>query len=354
MYAERRSRLPISWFLLVAAAIVATDVWATRSSRFGDAPTVGAVAVMLDLTVVVPLAYWFLIVRNRLARPGSVIAVAAVGTLLASTVIPSDATAFVHGTRWLLVAAELGLVGYATSRAVGALRQARTAGDQDRDFFDHLQEQLRRVVSARAVADAISSEAALLYYALFSWGAQPHVPSSAQSFTCHKATGLGGLVAVVVGLSTFEIPLVHILLQRWQPWIAWAATAAGIYGIVWGIGVFQSVRLRPTLLTGDALWVRVGLLSSIRIPLGAIDRIEPARFPHPDKNASGYLRALVIGDPQRIVHLKEPLVAERLYGLRRSVTYIGLALDDIKSFDASIRAHLGSGGDEGAGGTSRT
>lgn len=339
-HARRGSRLPISAFVLASATIVAVDLWAVTSTGLTRAPTVGAVSMILDFVVVAPIAYYFLIVRNGLARRGSVLLVAALGTVLASLVIPGDATLYVHGSRWLLVAAEVCLLGFAATRAVTALKRAKTSGDDQREFFDHLRDQLRGVLPSKGAADAIASEASLLYYAAFSWGSRPHIPNGARSFTAYATSGVGALVIALLGLSALEIPLLHLVLRRWHPWVAWLFTVLGLYGVLWGIGCYRSIRLRRTLLLNDALLIRVGILGSARIPFDTIERVERARFPFPESHTSGYWRAVVIGDPQVLLYLKTPVVVERLYGLRRTVQLIGIGLDEVAPFEAELGARI--------------
>jgi hypothetical protein len=128
---------------------------------------------------------------------------------------------------------------------------------------------------------------------------------------------------------------VHVLVAHFSPVAAWILSGASIYSLLWLIGDYQGLRLRPCRIDDDLLLVRLGLRWSVRVPLAAIAEVRAIRA-RPAGRDRGYLHATLIGDPTVLVELREPVRAIGPYGWRRLVHRIGLAPDDREGFLAAL------------------
>jgi hypothetical protein len=131
--------------------------------------------------------------------------------------------------------------------------------------------------------------------------------------------------------------VVHLLAARWSEVAAWILSVLSVYGVIWMVGDLQAIRLRPTLVTPDALHVRVGVRWNVTLPWSEIESIEPrgrAPFPH---RAPGHLRATPMGEPTFIVTLRRPTRVAGPYGITKTVTRIGIAVDDAQGFAGAVR-----------------
>lgn len=93
-------------------------------------------------------------------------------------------------------------------------------------------------------------------------------------------------------------------------------------------------------LTGDELWLRLGLRASARIPLASIREARALRPGEAVRGRRDTLRAVLLGDATVAIELAEPVVAKGAYGVRRRVTRVELAPDDPRGFLAEIQASL--------------
>lgn len=84
----------------------------------------------------------------------------------------------------------------------------------------------------------------------------------------------------------------------------------------------------------------LGVRLSLRIPFDRIEGVAGSRLPHPARDTPGYLRAALMGDPQILVRLKTPLRAEGLYGKERTITLVGLRVDDPGVLIAELRRRI--------------
>ena len=124
----------------------------------------------------------------------------------------------------------------------------------------------------------------------------------------------------------------HLVVRRWSPVAAWVLTALSVYAAIWIVALARSIVLRPVRVTADALILRVGLLWNVTVPRANVLRIGPMGAP-PDR---GYLRIGPLADPSFLIEAREPVIAEGPYGLRRTVSAIGLYVDDPAAFTASL------------------
>jgi hypothetical protein len=170
----------------------------------------------------------------------------------------------------------------------------------------------------------LTTELRLIYYALFSWRAQPDIPAASRAFTIYKKSMQRDLFYAAALLSVIEIIPAHLLLHLWSPVTAWIATAISLYAGVWLVGLARSIELLPALAGPDFLEIRYGLLFRLRIPREKIARVGP--FEPADKQAATVLPRG--SEPSVLIELTEPLEAEKLFGIRRKVTCLALAADD--------------------------
>ena len=109
--------------------------------------------------------------------------------------------------------------------------------------------------------------------------------------------------------------------------------------MLWLIGDFQAVRLRPIVVGDNTLQVRVGLRWSVAIPYGQIRQARlRGRGEAMTRRSAGYLSAALLVDPQLILELDCPLRVQGPYGISKEVSRVGLAVDDFEAFRAALVA----------------
>jgi hypothetical protein len=181
-------------------------------------------------------------------------------------------------------------------------------------------------------------ELGVLYYALGCWGKRP-AGNESMAFSYHRRGSYGAIVAALLMVLPVEMVAVHFGLQTWSRPAAWILTGLELYGVLWLIGDYQAVRLRPLLVDGDALYVRLGLRWTARVPYEQIRRARPReRGEVCTRRSPGYLSAALLVDPQLILELDESVLARGPYGIRKKVTRVGLAVDDVDRLKAALAA----------------
>jgi hypothetical protein len=187
------------------------------------------------------------------------------------------------------------------------------------------------------VAAAVLHELAILAYALFFWRLRPTVPVEATAFTIHRRSQYAGLMGALLFVSVVEMVVLHVLLAPHHPGWALALEVVSVYSILWIVGDYQAIRLRPMVVGRDEVRVRVGLRRDVTIPVGDIAGVDPA--PELDRGTPGYLRGTLLGleQPVWLLRLTRPAVARVMLRAPREVTLIGVAPDDAEAFRRAVR-----------------
>ena len=312
-------------FALGAAAIVLASRAVVASPAFRARPGVIGLAVTLDLTLTTAAVAWVTLVRTRRLSAFSLVAVVSGGLWIAAVILPAgEGTAPSRLARIAVPSGELLLLLW-LARAVLRLRRTARAEGSDLPFEEVLRAAVRRVAGRHRGLDALVTELSFVAMALFSWRSAPHVPAGAAAFTVHRTSGAGAVLAALALASVGEAAGLHLLVAQWSPRAAWIATALSAYFLVWLAGDLRAMKLRPILLHGGVLRIRVGLRWRAEIPLASIRGI--CAGPDPLRHR-GCAVASPLGGPNLYLHLDGPAELEGLLGLRRRGECLGLRVDD--------------------------
>ena len=215
---------------------------------------------------------------------------------------------------------------------VRRFRQIQSNGD----VLARIRSTASAVLPYERLAELVAAEAAILYYALFSWRAKPERSRNAQAFSCGEASGyslLGTLLALLILCE--GVPL-HFLLLHYNAVTAWIWTGLDAYGLLWAVAMIRASKLRVTLVDEQWVKVRVGIAWEAEIPRKHILSCRRVSSAETLTKTPDYLRVVVLNDPQYILQLSQPVVAVGLYGQRRTFTQIGIAIDQSEAFVSAL------------------
>ncbi len=319
----------VSLFLLTTAFIYGLIFVVTHTSRALSHPRIMGPASLLDLVITVPLFYYLLVVRSGYSSWPSLFVVSFAGVRAAAFLLPTAEQTYLPALRWLGVPFELFLIA-------AIVRRFRQVARSDNDVLTRIRGATRAVPPHKGLAGIVAAELAVFYYALFSWRARPCAEAGYQTFTCTEASGYGLFSILVILALIFEGLPMHFVLLRWSHVAAWICTAIDLHGLMWLIAIRRSVRLRPILIGEEFIFLRAGFMWQIDIPRENIAALRRVSGSPPNRKTPGYLRMVIINEPQYIIELTEPAVAHGLYGRSRRVTRIGIAVDDPRTFAAAL------------------
>jgi hypothetical protein len=333
-----RQRQTVLFFMLSLSAIYAAALYVVRAPDFFHHPGTLSLAVTLDLTVLAPLLYYLWFVRGRSWPLITVVPVFLLSLWMASLILPSQHQAYLRQIELLIAPVELLGVGFVVRQAIRVRRRYRQS--EEGDFFERLRDSLRETTGSALAANALVFELAVFYYALLAWRTRIPKPDQRRTFSYHEQSGYGAFFIGMLLILMIETAGVHSLLQRWSETAAWVMTALSGYGLLWLTGDFQALRRRPIVCGADSLQLRIGLRGSLDIPFTTIARVRRISYQLENDLPTGCLKAVVMGDPQLVIDLKEPMMASGPYGLSRKICCVALAVDDPASFERALKEKL--------------
>ena len=316
----------IRWKVFALAAVT-INLIAFCMVRLAPRPAVEFGAA-LDVAVTVPALYFLLIVRGGAMPAISVLPVCLVGIL--------RATYLVQGIGWARPVVGAGVEIALAALIVGQVRRGLKARGQSGDLLHQMEAAALETVPSRRLAGVLASELAVFYYCFAAWRSRRHVPAGALAFSLHHESGVAALFGVLAGVSVMEAALVHLVVMRWSTAAAWVLTAVSAYGTVWLIAQARAFVLRPVLVHDGVLVVRAGMMWTVRVPLQAIAAVEQG-------GAKCDLRVPPASEPNVRLRLSEGVTACGMYGVKRRVASIALAVDDREGFVCAVRGAVGAG-----------
>jgi hypothetical protein len=146
-----------------------------------------------------------------------------------------------------------------------------------------------------------------------------------------------------IGVSAIEVPAVHFLLP-WEP-VRRVALVAGVYGLVWMVGMLAALRVHPHVVDDAGLRVRNGLSLDVLVPW---ERIVHVRYRlralegmrHVQVDGDDAHRALSVGVGSQTnvdVVLREPVVLPVRRTAGEPVAELRLYADDARRLVARLR-----------------
>lgn len=152
------------------------------------------------------------------------------------------------------------------------------------------------------------------------------------AFSYHKA--IAPMIWVLIGLSTIELVVVHLLLAHWWPRIAIVVAVVTLSGIVWLVMVVRSFHTLPVLVDEDGVLMRIGRFRAVRI---GPDQIigHASAWDSVTIKQRHVLNLALIAYPNVLIEIVEPVRVGR-----RRISAIAHRLDDPAGFKAALNGMI--------------
>jgi hypothetical protein len=177
------------------------------------------------------------------------------------------------------------------------------------------------------LATLLQYEGYVLRYSLLGWWRTttdllPHQ----QPVTSHRESGQVALSIAVLAVILIEGIGVHLLLARWNPTVAFWTTALSVYGTLFLVADLVTTCSRPSFLTTDTFFLRLGLRWKATISYENIDSIL-AISEKPAKE-HGLVNGAFLTAPNTLIILREPIWVQGAYGIRKKAHRISMFADN--------------------------
>ncbi len=332
----------------VATTVIYVTIWQLMG-RLPDLPDPGfiAAAATFDLAVIVPGLYYILLVRKRGWPVISVVPVFLLSLFTATLLIPEAHHGTVDVLKLIVPVVELGVLGLIVVKGASVVRTYRQSSSDD--AYNRIREAIQAALGRSVPADVMSYEVAVLRYALVGW--KEKVSTNSSSFGYLRTSGYGPILLAILMAAVAEMIGGHFLLRMWSDTAAIVHLILVGYALVWFVGDYQAMRTR-CLEVGDKVFrVRLGIRWDATIPTHNISGVR--RLSVPPEKSSAYLNATPLGRPVYLIEMKRPVHVSGPYGFGRTVTQIGVAVDDEERFEKRLVEVLGAPNQNGTAACTR-
>jgi hypothetical protein len=237
---------------------------------------------------------------------------------------------------YALVAFEAVSLLYALVMIPRIIRTYRVHNGVRRDFLLNLRQSIAEVLfkgRVNAIVSVLSSEFAMLRYALFFFrGDEERFPHQ-HSFTTYKASGYSLIFFVLLSVAGVEIIGMHILVSIfWNSTAALVLTILGVYTLLFLMADYSAMIKRPIVLENEMLLLRIGTRWVAEIPYHNIISVEAAPKRINTEMAAHLTKLTSFGNGTVILELKQPTSLLGHYGIRKSAQKLLCSVDNPHNF----------------------
>jgi hypothetical protein len=297
-------------------------------------PDLFSAGVAIDLTLGIPVLFYFLVVRPKHFTLLSLLPVFFLSLWIATLLIPSAHQSFLKIEKLLIPVIEIALVVYVVSRIPAIVKTYRRVKNSEIYFIDSVHEAAAALQLNQKLLRIVITEFILLYLSFVGWFKRFEQQDRVLNvFTYHIKSGYSAILAVMAFLLIVETVVIHLILLQWSSVGAFVVTALSIYSLFWLIGDYHAIRIHPVAITESKLLLRTGVRWKADIPLTEISDVITGGSVQ--RKSKGYVRASVLW-PRVTLILSRPVAIQGMFGIVRKASRIGLSIDDIDQFRAEI------------------
>ncbi|EKN66502.1 hypothetical protein BABA_15372 [Neobacillus bataviensis LMG 21833] len=334
------------WFGLLFTLVIGSNVLVYQAEWAGPLPSGMALGSLFDFMITIPVLVYLFIIRKRYSLK-YVLPVMIAGYGAAILIIPQGYLSGYSFVKYILFAGEgafflfelyviLKLLAKIPAIIKSYRRNATVVAAENPTFQHRMEQAWNQHMKPSRMRDIFFSEMTMYYYSLFSWRQKPL--SGERNFTYHKKTCAIALYIMLIHALVLESVGFHFLLHSWNPTVAIIALALNSYTLLFFIAEIQAIRLCPMIITDRHLYLQVGIMRRVAVPLEEIKSIHYYDGPEKlTKEESRDVFDATVADfmkekPTFEVEFVQPVEARFLYGLKRKVRKAHLSLDDPQRF----------------------
>jgi len=305
------------------------------------------ILLTLSLIILPPFGIYWILIRPR-TMPKLLVYLSFIICLGASyLIIPSSQKGFFNKLLvWLIPILEVSvliIVIYGIFKSVISYR--RNKQDEEHDFLDVIRISLEPKIGNGFVLEAILTELSVFYYSVIGWFRKPSVIENEDAHSYHKTSQLKMIVIIFSILIILEGTFFHFLIQSWSDIAAWVFTILNIYALLYIIGLYNSVRSLPHIITSEKVIIRFGYQSSIELDISNIKDIKTAKSQggiEEKKPKDTYFAMLNMDSPQYEIFLKEPVLMKSSYGRKKYVKTVVFRTDKPAKMIEKLNSNIDS------------
>jgi len=317
-------------FLMIASLIVLM-----QSNFFIAQPNLMSKAITIDLLLVVPLVYFF-IIRKRNIPNITAVSMFVLGMIVLSYFLPKEHQQWLELAKTYLVPVlELGIVGLVVYKFVQLSKAYRKKKDNSQDFHRILKQAASQVFPKK-FASLVVAEISMIYYAFIQWRVKKRTE---HEFTYHEKNALTSIIAGFTLIIIAETIGLHSWLVTWNVTVGWIISFLSAYTALQFFALIKSILMRPIAIDMDKkkLHLKFGYFTDLLISTSQIKSVElHSKDLLDDKSVLPFSPLGGLGEHNLILHFTGEIQFAGMYGIKRKAKSIALFIDQKDRFKKKV------------------
>ena len=315
--------LGIPFFIFLSCFLI------TLSSKFKIDNQLLSNGILADLLITAPLAYFFAIRRTKISKL-TVTRIFIAGLLFAGLILKSHSIPILQIIKtWISPVIESIVIFIICKKFYTANKNAKV-NNNNIDFLLHCRTIMFEIVGNEKIANIISSEISVIYYAFFS-GKEKSIDYKTK-FTYYEENGLPTVLIAILSLFLIETAGVHFLLSLWSKTIAWVLTGLSIYTCLQLFAHIRALKARPIIINTNSFEIHNGLAGDAFILFDNIEKIELSNKKPTDRESIKISLLKVLENHNIVVYLKKTIETTKVFGIKRQADTVLFFVDKPKEF----------------------
>ncbi|WP_262366017.1 beta-carotene 15,15'-monooxygenase [Bacillus sp. E214] len=336
-----REFLLIMLFLLVLISNVCLYRTAFGVEILQYNPNGAVVGSIIDLALVLPVLF---MAWKRSWGWKNMILLAASGLVLVRFLIPMEYLAPFESITWvgfliegLLVCFEVLLIVSLFKYMPYIIRAVKNSPLPVVFSFSNAVE--KKMKKTPVIIQMICSEMLVFYYAFASWNKKMKL--SEKQYTLHQKSSYIAFQVMLIHAIVFETAAIHWWLHEKYFLLSMILLLLNLYSVILFVADIQAVRLNPLKITGDHMYISLGLMKRMEIKWtdieSIIDEQELLKQKVTEKTIEFISRDLEEVYPDVILKLKHPIQATLILGIKKEYEQVAIRLDEPERFKVILR-----------------
>lgn len=340
------------WFISLLTMVIGSNVLLYRLELMQPLPNTIALATLLDFMMIIPLITYFFIIRKRYSLK-YLILVGFAGYGASMLIIPQGYLGSYSFVRYILLAGEgafflleLYIVFKLVTKLPVIFKYYKQKQSDIPAFPYRMEQALTHHVKTNRFIEIVSSEMSMFYYSFFSWRKKQIIDGHVYTF--HKKTSAVALHLMLIHALVLESVGLHFFLHNWSPTIAFIVLILNGYTVLLFLAEIQAIRLVPFMITDQSLYLQVGIMKRLTVPLKEIKSVHYYQGPEKvSKEVSKQFFDAVLSDfvkekPAIEIEFHSPQEVKKMYGLKQKVRFAHLSPDEPQKFLDTLNAKRNS------------
>jgi len=339
MYTKKRS---LAVFFIVTIIIDLLSYYFLTTSENNN--NIFMLVITISLTLFIPLFFYILLLRKKYLKPITIAPVFILQYFYSSFIIPDSKKEYLDLFMYVAVIFEITLVVFILYKVARMIKNYKETNRDELHILDALRNGFVELFGESKFVDFAVKDLAIYYYAFLVWFKKPSI-NEELSFTYHKNSDIKVFVIIALIIGMIEVVAVHILLSYWNTIIAWLITVLSIYGLVYLVGLYNSVRYSPIVIEDNHMVIRVGFQSSLKLDFENIKALEPIGVNYEEKvkkEKKTTYNAIVLRTnlPQFEVTLKKEVPQIGLFGIYKEISTVYIMVDNPRDFAKAVSSRM--------------